>query len=341
MKTANLLSLFSGIGAFEKGIKDAGWNYKLVGFSELTNNQVTKDVYCAIHGENHDKDIGEIQDIHPDMFNINIDIITHGSPCQDFSTAGLQKGGDKESGTRSSLMWETVRIIKETRPKIVIWENVKGVLNKNNKHNFEKYVKTMSELGYYNSWDVRSGIQHGIPQDRERLFVVSLRKDITNEPFDFKNIPENNITDIRGFVETNTNNRQVRDKIKPFFKPCFFKDYNSQNYKKKLFDGVEQGYMGSSFSQNRIWSVNGAIPTITTRPEINIYELGGRLTTLECWRLMGFGDEDYQKAKQVVVEKYPRYRNPDNILGQMAGNSIITNIIRDIFIEIEQQLGWF
>ena len=70
----------------------------------------------------------------------------HGSPCQDFSVAGKQAGGDKDSGTRSSLMYETVRIVEKLKPKYVIWENVKNLLSKTHRHNFDNYLDTLAVL---------------------------------------------------------------------------------------------------------------------------------------------------------------------------------------------------
>lgn len=102
----------------------------------------------------------------------------HGSPCQDFSLAGKQAGGDEGSGTRSSLMYETIRIVKKLRPKYVVWENVKNLLSKKHKHNFDAYLKTMEDLGYINYYQVLNAKDYGIPQNRERVFTISIYDDI-------------------------------------------------------------------------------------------------------------------------------------------------------------------
>lgn len=108
----------------------------------------------------------------------DIDLITHGSPCQDFSVAGKQAGGDKGSGTRSSLMWCTVDIVEKTCPKYVIWENVKNLLSAKNRHNFDSYIQIMNEMGYNSYYQVLNAKNFGIPQNRERVFTVSIRKDM-------------------------------------------------------------------------------------------------------------------------------------------------------------------
>lgn len=101
-------------------------------------------------------------------------IIFHGSPCQDFSLAGKQAGGDKDSGTRSSLLYETIRIVSKLRPKYVIWENVKNVISQKHKHNFDNYLNEMKQLGYSNYYQVLNAKDYGIPQNRERVFTISI-----------------------------------------------------------------------------------------------------------------------------------------------------------------------
>lgn len=99
--------------------------------------------------------------------------------------AGLQAGGDIGTGTRSSLMWNSVAIIKHVKPKFVVWENVKNVLSKKHKHNFEKYLKSLEDIGYNNYYQVLNAKDYGIPQNRERIFVISIRKDIDKGNFKF------------------------------------------------------------------------------------------------------------------------------------------------------------
>lgn len=106
------------------------------------------------------------------------DLITYSSPCQDFSVAGKQAGGDKGSGTRSSLLWECERIIREVKPKYLLMENVKALTSKKFMPLFQQWLKTLEKIGYQNHWKVLNAKDYGVPQNRERLFVVSIRKDI-------------------------------------------------------------------------------------------------------------------------------------------------------------------
>ena len=126
----------------------------------------------------------EPQDICTWDKDIEVDLIMHGSPCQDFSLSGKGAGGDEGSGTRSSLMYETVRIVEKLKPKYVIWENVKNLLSKKHRHNFDAYLEKMEQLGYTNYYQVLNAKDYGIPQNRERVFTISIKKDI-NINFEF------------------------------------------------------------------------------------------------------------------------------------------------------------
>ena len=171
MEKIKVLELFGGIGACTKAFERLGIDFEVVDYVEIDKYAVKS--YNAMHNTNY-----EPQDIQKWDKNIQVDFIMHGSPCQDFSLAGLQKGGDLGSGTRSSLMYETIRIVEKLKPKYVVWENVKNVISKKHKHNFDSYLSKMDELGYTNYWQVLNAKDFEIPQNRERVFTVSIRKDI-------------------------------------------------------------------------------------------------------------------------------------------------------------------
>ena len=162
-----VLELFAGIGACSKALERLGIEHEIVDAVEIDKYAIQS--FNAIHGSNF-----EVQDITKWDKNIEVDLVMHGSPCQDFSLAGKQAGGDLGSGTRSSLMYETIRIVGKLRPKYVIWENVKNVLSKNHKHNFDRYIETMEALGYRNYYKVLDAKDYGVPQHRERVFTVSI-----------------------------------------------------------------------------------------------------------------------------------------------------------------------
>ena len=203
-----VLELFSGIGALSKALERLGIEHEIVDAVEIDKYAVKS--FNAIHNTNF-----EPQDITQWDKDIEVDLIMHGSPCQDFSLAGKQAGGDEGSGTRSSLMYETIRIVKKLKPKYVIWENVKNLLSKNHKHNFDAYLETMEQLGYINYYQVLNAKDYGIPQNRERVFTVSI---LGNENYEFPNKEDE--ANLQDFLEKDTN-----VKTKPMCEKAFNKEY--------------------------------------------------------------------------------------------------------------------
>lgn len=194
-----LLEFFGGIGAIRKAFERLDIPHEVVDYVEIDEFAVKS--YNAMFGTNF-----EPQDISKWNKDIDVDLIMHGSPCQDFSIAGLQKGGDEGSGTRSSLMYETLRNVKRLRPKYVIWENVKNILSKKHRHNFDKYLDTMEDLGYNNYYQVLNAKDYGIPQNRERVFTVSIRKDIDDGKFKFPEKRELTLR-LKDVLETNVDEK--------------------------------------------------------------------------------------------------------------------------------------
>lgn len=180
-----VLSLFSGIGAFEKALTNLEIPYELIGFSEI-DKHATKS-YCAIHGVDESKNLGDITKVDETKLPKDIDLVTYGFPCQDISCAGKQKGLINEDGsqTRSGLFFEALRIIESTRPKIAIAENVKNLISKKFNAQFQVVLASLEAAGYNNYWKVLNARDFGVPQNRERVFIVSIRKDIDTGLFEF------------------------------------------------------------------------------------------------------------------------------------------------------------
>ena len=178
-----LLSLFSGIGAFEKAMKNIGIPFELAGYCEI--DKFASKAYSLIHGVPESMNFGDITKIDASVLE-NIDMITYGFPCQDISNAGKQKGFEDEEGnrTRSGLFFEALRIIEQTKPKIAVCENVKALTGKKFTKEFQKVLDSLDSAGYANYWKVLNAKDYGIPQNRERVFIVSIRKDI-DKGFEF------------------------------------------------------------------------------------------------------------------------------------------------------------
>ena len=171
-----LFSLFSGIGGPEKALKRLGIEYELVGYSEI--DKYASKSYSAVHEESEIKNYWDITKINGAELP-NFDLLTWGFPCQDISIAGKQAG--IHEGTRSGLYYDGLRILKAKKPKYSLIENVKALTSKKFADTFESILKDLDEAGYNNYWQVLDAKDYGIPQHRERVFIVSIRKDINQE----------------------------------------------------------------------------------------------------------------------------------------------------------------
>lgn len=174
-----LIELFAGIGSQTQALTNIGIAHKVVAISEIDKYAIQS--YEAMHGKaNNLGDIRKIEEL-PDA-----DLWTYSFPCQDISVAG--KGAGIKEGTRSGLLFEVERLLrvaseKGTLPKYLLLENVKNLVSKKFKTDFDKWLDFLAELGYTNYWKVLNAKDYGIPQNRERVFCVSIRGE--HEPFVF------------------------------------------------------------------------------------------------------------------------------------------------------------
>ncbi|HIT90257.1 MAG TPA: DNA (cytosine-5-)-methyltransferase, partial [Candidatus Merdenecus merdavium] len=149
---------FAGIGTQRMGLKRVGIDHEVVGICEIDKFAI--DSYQAIHGDVNN--YGDISKIDPKDLP-DFDLFTYSFPCQDISMAGKQAGFDKDSGTRSSLLWECERIIEAKRPKYLLMENVKALTFKKNLPGYEKWLEILSNLGYTNYSKVLNAKDYGVP----------------------------------------------------------------------------------------------------------------------------------------------------------------------------------
>ena len=348
-----VLSLFSGIGAFEKALSNLNIKYELVNYCEI--DKFASMAYSTIHDVDEKLNLGDIRSVDIGYLPNDIDLLTHGSPCQDFSVAGYGRGAD--GNTRSSLMWNSVEIIKHCRPKVVIWENVKNVLSVKHRHNFEKYLDELEKVGYKNYHQVLNAKHYGIPQNRERIFVISI---LDNRHFKFPEPFERNITlrdmleksvDEKFFISPkkyqsilNSNFNQERHRIqkKDLCATLLASDFSSpkcvyENIKIKVNEETKKRYTIATpedainierpASKTRRARVGKeVVHTITITPQQGILDVDYRvrkLIPLEYWRLMGFSDEDFWKVKSIGMSNTQLYKQ--------AGNSIVVNVLMEIY----------
>lgn len=148
-------------------------DFDLVGWSEIDKYAI--QAHDALFPKWSGRNYGDISKI--DWAEVpDFDLFTYSSPCQDFSAAGRQAGGEKGSGTRSSLLWECERAIRTKRPKVCVLENVKALTQKKFRPLFQKWIETLGEVGYESVWKVLNAKDFGVPQNRERVFLVSILK---------------------------------------------------------------------------------------------------------------------------------------------------------------------
>ena len=262
-----ILELFGGIGACSKALERLGIEYEIADYVEIDKYAVKS--FNAIHNTNF-----EPQDICTWDKDIEVDLIMHGSPCQDFSLAGKQAGGDKDSGTRSSLMYETIRIVGKLKPKYVIWENVKNLLSKKHRHNFDAYLETMEQLGYTNYYQVLNAKDYGIPQNRERVFTISIRKDIDKGSFCFQQKQELKLK-LKDLLEDNVDEKyylSVESAKKIKYNNIESDHFNIKNATKK---GYLAAYPGDgcyiqNINRKRGTVQKNMIPTLKTSPDVGV-----------------------------------------------------------------------
>ncbi|MGX7745667.1 DNA cytosine methyltransferase [Rhodopseudomonas parapalustris] len=299
-----ILELFGGIGSPRKALINLGIPVKAIDYVEIDEKAVRS--YNAIFS----KDL-EYKTQSVVGYNLKPDILIHGSPCQDFSIAGHQKGADPGSETRSSLMWETLNIIKqmgEWKPKVVIWENVKNVLSKHMVHNFSRYLEEMQRMGYNSSFEILNAMDFGLPHKRERVITISVQD---GPLFNFKIVARKKAPHIKEFLQPNS---EVDD-----------------SYTVKAPSMIAA--IGKTGVLKRVPIIKDFCYTITERqdraPNSGVIDLGNGkyryLTELECWRLQGYSDDDFFAAAKV---------NSRRTLYRQAGNSIPVTIFESIFKQI-------
>ena len=337
-----VLELFGGIGACSKALENLGIDYVIADYVEIDKFAVKS--FNAIHNTSF-----EPQDITRWDKDIEVDLIMHGSPCQDFSTAGKQAGGDKGSGTRSSLMYETLRIVENLKPQYVIWENVKNLISKKHRHNFDAYLEYMESLGYKNYYQVLNAKDYGVPQNRERVFTISI---LDNTEFVFPK-PILLQRHLKDMLDTEVDNKYylgaaewiLTDKgqecvekgwatIDGDISQCITaRGFNSWNCQYVTDDIMRIGTLDIKRHDmlKRIYSPQGLSPTIPTGesgnsiPKIANNKGIRKLTPKEAWRLMGFNDTDFEKAEKV---------NSNSQLYKQAGNSIVVSVLEGVLANL-------
>ena len=305
MKKLKVLSLFSGIGAFEEALNNIGVDFDLVNYCEF--NPTVAKAYSIIHNVSEDLNLGDITKVDETQLD-DFDLMTYGFPCQDISSLGNQKGLFNEEGnlTRSGLFFEAMRIVKHKKPKYLIAENVRALVSKKMINDFSQMLDLLDELGYNSYYQVLNSKDYTIPHSRNRVFIVSIRKDVDNNTFKF---PEKQPLTLKAsdFYDTQVDDvYYVEEKHHKYFNEFRLKKkYSSLNSDVIICMTTKQGQRSNP--QNFVQDDKG-------------YRI---LTVGEMLALQGF-NRDYG---QLLLQNGISIQQ----VGFMCGNSITVTVLEYIF----------
>lgn len=336
------IDLFAGIGGFRLGMEAAG--HECIGFCEI--DKFARASYKAIHNTEGEIELHDITKVTDDEVRAigEVDVICGGFPCQAFSSAGARRGFED---TRGTLFFEIARFASILKPKYLFLENVKGLLNHDKGNTFKTIIGALDELGYDVEWQVLNSKNFGVPQNRERVFIVGyFRGERSGNVFPFGGKVENANPGLEneikkfGTIQPNFNQSGIvyeTDGIAPTIRA-----YQGGNLEPKIRvkEATKQGYaeaeVGDSInlshpnSKTRRGRVGKQIAnTLLTGESQGVVEPDFRirkLTPRECWRLQGFPDWAFDKAQEV---------NSNSQLYKQAGNSVTVNVIEAIAKELK------
>lgn len=250
-------------------------------------------------------------------------LLTYSFPCQDLSAAGLGKGMERGSGTRSGMLWEVERLLKETKelPQVLLMENVKQVIGQKNIKAFAEWVAFLDELGYHSKWQVINATDFSIPQNRERCFMVSILGNFSfdfphsckkSQLFDFVDkLPENEIN-------INNTSKTIKKSIK------HIANYMADaRITKNSRDIYSIDYRRTpAFYRSPMKNISITLLANKTGLGYSTQEKYFFYSTQDCFRLMGVKNEDYKKLKKAQSK---------SSLFHLAGDSIVTTCLMAIF----------
>lgn len=304
-----VFTAFSGYDSQCMALDRIGIDYDLVGWSEIDKYAIA--AHNAVYPQYAERNYGDIANI--DWSQVpDFDLFTYSSPCQDFSTAGLQRGGERGSGTRSSLLWECERAIRAKHPKYLVFENVSALVSKKFIRLFNEWQLLLERMGYTNFTQVLNAKDYGVPQNRERVFMVSIRD--CEQPYYFPK-PVTLTKRIKDVLEDNVPEEYyLSDRMIDY---VYSEGGKNGDYKPAI--GVQDG--------NKPALALTANYHKTPRQGNYIKQQYGirKLTHKECFRLMGVADTDSDKIMSVLSRSR---------CYQVAGNSIVVDVLADIFDQL-------
>lgn len=354
MSKIRIFEAFAGIGTQSMALERIkqeipDFDYEVVGISEIDKYAIA--AYNAVH--NGVKNYGDIALI--DWDNVpDFDLLTYSFPCTNISMAGRKEGLEEGSGTSSSLLWECRRAIETKRPKYLLLENVPALVNSKNITHFNRWIEELVSYGYTNYWQCLNSKDYGVPQSRNRLFVVSI---LDGGEYSFPGRIE--LTKcMNDMLEDAVDERYYlrRATIESIIEHCRRKQAEGCGFRFEPTDGsgiaktinTKEGcrqtdnfiiQLGNVYpdtekfknrTMGRIYDVGGLCPTINCcgggDREPKVFVEGTRirkLTPRECFRLMGVSDSDIDKIQSVGLSNTQQYK--------LAGNAIVVDVLYYIF----------
>lgn len=316
-KTIRLIELFGGIGAQAKALERLRADFEYYRLCECDTFAVK--AYNAIHGTNY-----KTSDIrHWTGADLGINrtdrycyIVTWSFPCQSLSIAGNHAGMSKGSGTASSLGWEVIRLLQECDelPQLLVMENVPQIMTN---PNFARLRRELDRLGYSNYYEILNAKHYGVPQNRKRCFMVSVLGGY-----------------CYGFPPRIQLQQRLCDRLEHIVDKKYYLGEKAIKYvndprrlgKYTRIDAAIAGTVTAKSQQNWTGDFVSDSIIVAGRNTKQKKQKGNRirkLTPKECWRLMDFDDEDYERAKAAGIS--------DSQLYKQAGNSIVVSVLESVF----------
>jgi DNA-cytosine methyltransferase len=316
MSKLRLVSLFSGYGTQELALK-----YSNIDYVNIANCDILKSANIA-YDSLHTTELGNLGDITKidEKEFPECDFLTYSFPCQDISISGKQQGIKK--GTRSGLLYEVERIVEHNKPKFLLMENVKNLISKSHIESFEEYISKLNKLGYGNSWIVLNGADFGCPQNRERVFMMSVLNEssesVRKKLYSINKIERSggHTVPMRPFLEKNVDSELYIDA--PITESVSKMKTTCKLVARRDDVKYDQG--------RRIYSIDSCSPCLTTSGSPQIMLDNGKfrkISAREGYRFMGLKDCDIDKLLTTKLST--------NQHVSLAGNSICVPVMSAIF----------
>ena len=310
-----VVSLFSGYGTQELALKYIGVDYDVI--ANCDNFNQANECYDVLH-ETQNGNLGDIKQVNENDFP-DCDFLTYSFPCVDVSISGKQQG--IKQGTRSGLLFDVERILSVNRPKYLLMENVKNLISKKHYESFKNHIYFLRALGYSSYWRVFNGADFGCPQNRERVYMMSVLNgsidDVKEKMMNVDNYKKTRVP-MSLFIEETTD--------ETLFIDCPFTLHEA---KQKTICKLVARRDDINYDQTkRIYSLDACSPCLTTSGSPQIMTRDGRVRTLtarEGYRFMGVRDQDIDKMLTTSLSTRAHI--------SLAGNSICVPVMEAIFSE--------